>query len=61
MIKNEYFVLHSEDCGYLKSQYGDSVFFNYDDAKEKQQDWSNGPTGIKYQILKRTIIEEVQE
>ena len=61
MITNEYFVLHSEDRGYLKSQYGDSVFFNYDDAKEHQQERNNGPTGTKYQILKRTIIEEVQE
>jgi hypothetical protein len=61
MITNEYFVLHSEDYGYLKGKYGDSVFDNYYDAKEKQQEWNNGPTGKKYQILKRTIIEEVQE
>jgi hypothetical protein len=60
MITNEYFVLHSED-GYLKGRYGDAVFFNYNDAKEEQQQWNNGPTGKKYQILKRMIIEEVQE
>ena len=61
MITNEYFVLHSEDRGYFKDQYGEQVFVNYNDAKEKQKEWSNGPRGIKYQILKRTIIEEVQE
>ena len=61
MITNEYFVLHSEDHGYLKGQYGDLVFDNYNDAKEKQQEWNNSPTGKKYQILKRTIIEEVIE
>ena len=61
MKTNEYFVLHNEECGYLKYQYGELVFINYNDAKEKQKEWSNGPTGIKYTILKRTIIEEAAE
>jgi len=60
MTTHQYFVLHSED-GYLKGKYGDLEFDNYNDAKEKQQEWNNGPSGRKYQILKRMIIEEVAE
>lgn len=61
MIVNEYYVLKEQDGYYLQGPYGDRIFLTYEEAQEQQQEWLNGPVGRKYAIIKRSIVEEIQE
>lgn len=61
MIVNEYYVLKLKNRNsYVKTQYGDKMFENLDQAKAEAQILEGSPYG-KCIVLKRSVIEEVAE